>query len=387
MNGQWIGRYTGTNQGWLVVDLDDAGDHYDGSASVLDSNSQLPPVYADFTHPPIPKGEPEFDLEVPLFPIDRMSGYPTTWDEVKNDYPSDVAVPKCAKTRWKVTGDKIEVSWCTDVGTYGKGIVEKSKGNSISTLSPVSEIKTWEDFLKFARELEPYRFIFRGQNDNKWRLRTRFHRTGRASLMKFMKRDIPVVHRHLSGMMAHYLNLLDPLHNAAFYSLLQHHGYPTPLLDWTYSPFIAAYFAFKDVSRSDISPEHRVRLFLFDKVGWCEDFEQTEVLTPPKLYFTVLEPLALNNPRVVPQQSVSSVTNLDDIEAYLTDKQKQVGKEYLRVIDLPASERDTVMRELSLMGITAGSLFPGIDGACEQLRERFFSAHATAWRKEPATRA
>jgi hypothetical protein len=30
------------------------------------------------------------------------------------------------------------------------------------------------------------------------------------------------------------------------------------------------------------------------------------------------------------------------------------------------------MRELALMGITAGSLFPGLDGACEELRERLF---------------
>jgi hypothetical protein len=40
--------------------------------------------------------------------------------------------------------------------------------------------------------------------------------------------------------------------------------------------------------------------------------------------------------------------------------------------DLPASERATVMAELELMGINAGSLFPGLDGACEQLKERFF---------------
>jgi hypothetical protein len=31
-----------------------------------------------------------------------------------------------------------------------------------------------------------------------------------------------------------------------------------------------------------------------------------------------------------------------------------------------------VMRELDLMGINAGSLFPGLDGACQQLKERFF---------------
>ena len=30
------------------------------------------------------------------------------------------------------------------------------------------------------------------------------------------------------------------------------------------------------------------------------------------------------------------------------------------------------MQELSFMGITAGSMFPGIEGACEELKERMF---------------
>jgi hypothetical protein len=189
-----------------------------------------------------------------------------------------------------------------------------------------------------------------------------------------MAQDIPVLHRHLSGMMAHHLDLRDPLQNAAFYNLVQHHGYPTPLLDWTYSPFIAAYFAYKDTPRSGVKPEDQVRMFVFDKVRWCQEFEAIGLVSPPKLHFTVLEPLALNNARVVPQQSVSSVTNIDDIETYLTKREKDVGKQYLRAIDLPVSERSGVMQELSLMGITAGSLFPGIDGVCKQVRERFFPA-------------
>ena len=44
----------------------------------------------------------------------------------------------------------------------------------------------------------------------------------------------------------------------------------------------------------------------------------------------------------------------------------------MQAIDLPATERREVMRELGLMGINAGSLFPGLDGACQQLKERFF---------------
>jgi hypothetical protein len=45
---------------------------------------------------------------------------------------------------------------------------------------------------------------------------------------------------------------------------------------------------------------------------------------------------------------------------------------YLSAYDLPIIERNRVMSELSYMGITAGSLFPGLDGACEELRERNF---------------
>jgi hypothetical protein len=76
---------------------------------------------------------------------------------------------------------------------------------------------------------------------------------------------------------------------------------------------------------------------------------------------------------MIPQQAVSSATNVDDIESYIKSKETG-GKSYLQMIDLPVKERDLALRELSVMGITAGSLFPGLDGACEELRERFFQS-------------
>jgi hypothetical protein len=69
---------------------------------------------------------------------------------------------------------------------------------------------------------------------------------------------------------------------------------------------------------------------------------------------------------------VSMVTNIDDLEQSIAIRERESGKSYLSAIDLPASERRTVMRELDMMGINAGSLFPELDGACDQLRERFF---------------
>ena len=74
---------------------------------------------------------------------------------------------------------------------------------------------------------------------------------------------------------------------------------------------------------------------------------------------------------MIPQQAATTITNVDDIEAYLRSMEAN-GKTYLRAIDLPVRERHQVIRDLSYMGITAGSLFPGLDGACEDLTQRNF---------------
>ncbi|MDF0521582.1 FRG domain-containing protein [Bradyrhizobium yuanmingense] len=202
-------------------------------------------------------------------------------------------------------------------------------------------------------------------------MRTAFHRTGRANLTKFMHQDIPALYRHLTGLTTHRFNLQDPNDYAAFLALVQHHGYPTPLLDWTLSPFIAAYFAFRSPTLRTMPPDARVRIFVFDGYLWNETYERAPALSPGFLHATVLEPLALNNPRVLPQQGFSLVTNVDDLEWYIPSMEKD-GRKFLTAIDIPVAERPRVLRELELMGINAGSLFPGLDGACNQMKERFF---------------
>lgn len=188
-----------------------------------------------------------------------------------------------------------------------------------------------------------------------------------------MSEDALALHRHLSGLTQHYFNFNDPMEYAAFLNLVQHHGYPTPLLDWTHSPFVAAYFAYKDLRRNNLSPDQKVRILLLDGRSWNSTFEKAPNLMPGYLHMTILEPLAINNARLIPQQSITTITNVDDLESYIGEKEREQGKSYLSAIDLPASERQAVMRELLLMGITAGSLFPGLDGACRELRERFLT--------------
>jgi hypothetical protein len=169
--------------------------------------------------------------------------------------------------------------------------------------------------------------------------------------------------------------MLLPDEVGAFYNLVQHHGYPTPLLDWTYSPYVAAFFAYRGISNqraSATSADERVRVFVFDQLQWKTDWQQHLQLIVPRLHISIGEFVAIGNERMIPQQGASTLTNLDDIESYIQEQQKKSGKTYLSAIDLPLMDRRQAVNELGFMGITAGSLFPGLDGACEELKERNF---------------
>lgn len=111
---------------------------------------------------------------------------------------------------------------------------------------------------------------------------------------------------------------------------------------------------------------------MFDSAQWNADCPQFSEVLNRAPHFSLLHPLALENPRALPQQALSTLSTVDDIESYLTEVGAIKGREYLRVIDLPYSERAAVLGDLRMMGVTAASLFPGIDGTCEALRMDLF---------------
>jgi hypothetical protein len=184
MNGQWIGPYFGTNTGMLVVELDDAGGQYEGSVLAIDNNSTLPSILGEFV---APKGESEFKVRIPLTTVERATANPFAEEVFAAKHPGVVRA-KYADAEWKVGDSEMVVSWATDIGTNGSAVIKRSEGGKKSKL--VATEMTWEEFKKYATALQPTRFLFRGQENNEWKLRTAFHRTGRANLLKFMRQDV-----------------------------------------------------------------------------------------------------------------------------------------------------------------------------------------------------
>lgn len=365
-----MGTFTGSNgDGNIVVNIDERESCYQGVAYTHPVNRTLPSSAAFFkTNDKELNGQLRTDA---LLPFDPITAKLTTWDAIKDKYPN-LVFSQYADVAISLENEALTLSWKTDIGATGNCVLRRSKAAEPSDLKATKS--NWGDFKKYVSGLSGKRFLFRGQKDAR-RLRTSFHRTGRADLVRFSNEDITVLRNHLSARTKHVFNFGVPDEFGAFLNLIQHHGYPTPLLDWTYSPYVAAFFAYRKISNdmaAKANPDAGVRVFVFDQQEWKKDWQQILLLLFPGPHFSIGEFMSIENERMIPQQAATTVTSLDDIESYIREQEGIKNKTYLSAIDLPIRERREVVRELRYMGITAGSLFPGLDGACEELAERNF---------------
>jgi hypothetical protein len=371
MNGQWRGNFEGSQSGIITVNIDERQASYEGIAYLHPVEETAATIAASFR---TPDKKNSFSCRTTaLLPIDPMSGFPVfpTHENIRTRYGDNFVMSQWADVTGSWKHNTLKLSWKTDIGLEGNCALTRLAGDQPSDLVPKK--MTWREYKEYAAGLKGRNYLFRGQN-RPWRLRTSFHRAGRADLSRFMREDIPELHRQLSSKTRHVFNLAIPDENGGFFNLIQHHGYPTPILDWTYSPYVAAFFAYRGINNDEAAAakaDEVVRILVFDHTRWRTDFNQVLLLAPANLHFSVAEFIAIENERMIPQQAASTVTNIDDIESYIRSKESP-DKTYLWAIDLAVNERRQVSEELRRMGITAGSLFPGLDGMCEELKDRNF---------------
>jgi len=225
----------------------------------------------------------------------------------------------------------------------------------------------WNKFREFALS-QSNDLIYRGQSQP-WMLQTAFHRIGRADIISYLDNQVPDLERHINSVSKHVFDVRDDRSLGALLNLAQHHGYPTPLLDWTKSPYVSAFFAFEDINQ--VKKRKHVSIFIFEDRKWAEKVGRVANIRAPNMLLRTLELPGFGNARVLPQQSVTMFSNVADIESLIFVNETTKG-EFVKAIAIPSSDREKAMRDLSLMGITWGSLFPGLDGICRQLRSRHF---------------
>lgn len=218
-------------------------------------------------------------------------------------------------------------------------------------------------------------YYYRGQQQVSWKLQSSFHRysekTG-ITMLDYLDRIIPDVAYYVSATEDKPIDIHNEIAFGTLLARLQHHGFPTPLLDWTFSPYIAAYFALKDID-PHIPNTGSVAIHIFDFNLWAQTFQPHSGLRETVPFVSAFRPHAKNNPRMIQQMAVSTATNIPDLGQYLISKGSATGKIFLYQANLPVSERKLIMNELNLMGINSMTMFPDFDGICSSMKEFYFN--------------
>ena len=158
MNGQWIGRYKGTQSGQIILNIDERPSFFEGVASIIDDDPRVPNALAFFKTKT--KGR-DFDGEAAILPVHPQTKNAVNWEAIRGLYPS-ATMSQRAEMRGTWTDNSLKISWKTDIHLIGEATLPHSKANAESQL--VSAQKNWSDFKDYVAKLESGRFLFRKQN-------------------------------------------------------------------------------------------------------------------------------------------------------------------------------------------------------------------------------
>ena len=249
----------------------------------------------------------------------------------------------------------------------------------------VKEIDDWQKFQEVVAGPVYRNWAFRGHSDAAWPLY--------SSLSRYLK-DFGV-HREAWGTQeerigrifkrkAHLFLEHVPAETDEFQwlALMQHHGAPTRLLDFTWSPFVAAFFALeratKDAAvwavfvpaiwkKTHALPQ-RPRPVTVDELSLRNAGAYDEFYLRNSVPFvTSGEPRAMNK-RLIAQSGTFIVPGiLDQPVEQILSEYPEPGKTVAKFVLRTRRLRDEGMLALYTMNITNATLFPDLDGLAKSM--------------------
>ena len=239
------------------------------------------------------------------------------------------------------------------------------------------QLREWSEFHDFVEhdvfrgsQAERPSYIWRGQSDSDWSLGTTLDRLlQRLNLIHDPAlEEISQKHLQAFRLAARGRRGNNPatLEEPEWWALGQHFGLATPLLDWTRSPYAAAYFAFEDLAAAPKSAYRAVYALDANAVEKKNDelASGLSMETGRAPVIQVLDSLSNENPRLVSQGGLFTRAPIGTpIEAWVSQLFEDFEEPVLLKVLIPDADRASCLRGLDRMNINHASLFPDLVGA------------------------
>lgn len=252
--------------------------------------------------------------------------------------------------------------------------------DDLSGRIPVTRLESWRDFTDLLESdffnRPGVQLVFRGHRRFDWSLMPTLGRLTTNGIVTEVL-ALAQLERFKFAVRGRLKNADLVAEDDELWAVGQHYGLMTPLLDWTYSPYVALFFAFhKDDSKEDAANPYRA-VYVLNKSFLSEHEAETGI--------RVWEPRKDDHGRLVNQAGLFTFSPTDatienklatvladdelfedeELRSASEDEQPDILAKYICKIYIRNEERDACLRHLRRMNVHHASLFPDLLGASE----------------------